>query len=100
MPGSTDSARSASLGDVDAHFPAYLTARPGPVNAEALVVSAGGTVGDVSLGRYLRAGSGRSRRSLLASNDFPRLDPRRRCLKLPPFYPDAEAGLVGCEWRQ
>jgi hypothetical protein len=33
--------------DMDHHFPAYLTARPGPVNAEALVVSAGGTVGAV-----------------------------------------------------
>jgi hypothetical protein len=30
--------------DMDRHFPAYLTARPGPVNAEALVVSAAGMV--------------------------------------------------------
>lgn len=45
-------ALSGYVGDMDRHFPAYLTARPGPVNAEALVVSAGGTVGDVSLGRY------------------------------------------------
>ena len=43
---------SGYIGDIDGHFPAYLTARPGPVNAEARVVGAGGSVGDVSLGRY------------------------------------------------
>ncbi len=37
---------------VDRHLTTYLTARLGPVNAEALVVGEGGTVGDVSLGRY------------------------------------------------
>src|SRR6202790_2662471 len=37
---------------MDRHFPAYLTARIGTLNAEAVVVSEGGTVGDVSLGRY------------------------------------------------
>ena len=45
-------ALSGYIGDIDGHSRAYLTARPGLVNAEALVVSAGGTVGDVSLGRY------------------------------------------------
>jgi len=45
-------AHAGYVGDIDGHFSAQLTARPGPVNAEALVVSAGGTVGDVSLGRY------------------------------------------------
>jgi LysM repeat protein len=34
------------------HFPSYLTARLGAVNAEAVTASDGGTVGDVSLGRY------------------------------------------------
>ncbi|MEO6798275.1 MAG: LysM peptidoglycan-binding domain-containing protein [Candidatus Dormibacter sp.] len=37
---------------VDRQFPAYLTARIGTVTAEAVTVSDGGTVGDVSLGRY------------------------------------------------
>ena len=37
---------------MDRNFPSYLTARLGAVNAEAVVVSEGGTVGDVSLGRY------------------------------------------------
>src|SRR6202521_2633742 len=37
---------------MDRHFPSSLTARLGAVNAEAVVVSEGGTVGDVSLGRY------------------------------------------------
>ncbi len=37
---------------MDRHFPSYLTSRLGAVNAEAVVVSQGGTVGDVSLGRY------------------------------------------------
>ena len=37
---------------MDRHIPAFLTARLGAVNAEAVVVSEGGTVGDVSLGRY------------------------------------------------
>jgi len=37
---------------MDRNFPSSLTARLGAVNAEAVVVSEGGTVGDVSLGRY------------------------------------------------
>jgi len=37
---------------MDRHVPAYLTSRLGTVNAEAVVVGEGGTVGDVSLGRY------------------------------------------------
>jgi surface antigen/LysM repeat protein len=37
---------------IDRHVPAYLTARLGTVNAEAVVVGEGGSVGDVSLGRY------------------------------------------------
>ena len=37
---------------MDRHFSGSLTARLGPVNASADVVSGGGTVGDVSLGRY------------------------------------------------
>lgn len=37
---------------IDHHFPSYLTARLGAVNAEAVTASDGGTVGDVSLGRY------------------------------------------------
>src|SRR5260370_32783572 len=37
---------------MDRHFPSYVTTRLGAVNAEAVVVSEGGTVGDVSLGRY------------------------------------------------
>ena len=37
---------------MDRQFPTSLTARLGAVNAEAVVVSDGGTVGDVSLGRY------------------------------------------------
>jgi LysM repeat protein len=37
---------------MDRHVPAYLTTRLGTVNAEAVVVGEGGTVGDVSLGRY------------------------------------------------
>ncbi len=37
---------------MDRHFPTSLTARLGAVNAEAVVVGQGGTVGDVSLGRY------------------------------------------------
>jgi hypothetical protein len=45
-------ALSGYAADTDRHFPAYLTARPGTVNAEALVISVGGTVGDVCLGRY------------------------------------------------
>ena len=43
---------SGYVGDTGRNFPAYPTARPGPLNAEALVFGAGGTVGDVSLGRY------------------------------------------------
>ncbi|MGA8923497.1 MAG: CHAP domain-containing protein [Candidatus Dormiibacterota bacterium] len=42
----------SSYASVDKHFPTYLTARLGAVNAEAVVVSQGGSVGDVSLGRY------------------------------------------------
>jgi LysM repeat protein len=42
----------SSYASVDRHFASYLTARLGPVNAQAVVVSEGGTVGDVSLGRY------------------------------------------------
>ncbi|MDQ6721045.1 MAG: LysM peptidoglycan-binding domain-containing protein [Candidatus Dormibacteraeota bacterium] len=37
---------------MDRHFQSALTARLGPVNAEAVVSGEGGTVGDVSLGRY------------------------------------------------
>src|SRR6202171_1983733 len=37
---------------MDRNFPSALTSRLGAVNAEAVVVSEGGTVGDVSLGRY------------------------------------------------
>ncbi len=37
---------------MDRHFPTTLTARLGPVNAEAVVVAEGGAYGDVSLGRY------------------------------------------------
>ncbi len=42
----------SSYASMDKHFPTYLTARLGPVNAEAVAVSQGGSVGDVSLGRY------------------------------------------------
>jgi len=42
----------SSYATMDRHFPSYLTTRLGAVNAEAVVVSEGGTVGDVSLGRY------------------------------------------------
>jgi LysM repeat protein len=41
----------SSYASVDKHFPTYLTARLGAVNAEA-VANPGGSVGDVSLGRY------------------------------------------------
>jgi LysM repeat protein len=37
---------------MDRHFQSSFTARLGAVNAEAVVSSEGGTVGDVSLGRY------------------------------------------------
>ena len=37
---------------MDRHLPANLTARFGPVNAEAVVVGDGGQSGDFSLGRY------------------------------------------------
>jgi LysM repeat protein len=37
---------------MDRHFQSSLTSRLGAVNAEAVVTSEGGTVGDVSLGRY------------------------------------------------
>ena len=42
----------SSYATIDRNFPSSLTARLGAVNAEAVVVSEGGTVGDVSLGRY------------------------------------------------
>lgn len=42
----------SSYAAVDRHFPTTLTARLGPVNAQALVMGDGGQVGDVSLGRY------------------------------------------------
>ena len=42
----------SSYASMDKHFPTYLTARLGAVNAEAVVVTQGGNVGDVSLGRY------------------------------------------------
>jgi LysM repeat protein len=37
---------------MDRHFESSLTSRLGPLNAEATVSGEGGTVGDVSLGRY------------------------------------------------
>jgi LysM repeat protein len=37
---------------IDRQFPSALTSHLGAVNAEAVVVTEGGTVGDVSLGRY------------------------------------------------
>ena len=40
------------VADPAVHFPAYLTARLGPLNAEAVAVTPNGNVGDVSLGRY------------------------------------------------
>jgi LysM repeat protein len=42
----------SSYATMDRQFPALLSARLGAVNAQAVVVSEGGTVGDVSLGRY------------------------------------------------
>ena len=42
----------SSYATLDRQFPTSVTARLGAVNAEATVVSEGGTVGDVSLGRY------------------------------------------------
>jgi LysM repeat protein len=42
----------SSYATLDRQFPTALTARLGAVNAEATVVSEGGTVGDVSLGRF------------------------------------------------
>jgi LysM repeat protein len=42
----------SSYASMDRHIPSFLTARLGAVNAEAVVVGEGGTVGDVSLGRY------------------------------------------------
>lgn len=42
----------SSYAAMDRHFPTTLTARLGPVNAEAVVVAEGGAYGDVSLGRY------------------------------------------------
>ncbi|HEY8801669.1 MAG TPA: LysM peptidoglycan-binding domain-containing protein, partial [Candidatus Dormibacteraeota bacterium] len=42
----------SSYATMDRQFSTSLTARLGAVNAQAVVVSEGGTVGDVSLGRY------------------------------------------------
>jgi LysM repeat protein len=42
----------SSYAAMDRHFPTNLTARFGPVNAEAVVATEGGQYGDVSLGRY------------------------------------------------
>src|SRR5438309_11442924 len=42
----------SSYAAMDRHFPTTLTARLGPVNAEAVMVGDGGQYGDVSLGRY------------------------------------------------
>jgi LysM repeat protein len=42
----------SSYASFDRHLPLNLTARLGAVNAEAVVVNVGGTVGDVSFGRY------------------------------------------------
>jgi LysM repeat protein len=42
----------SSYATMDRNFPSALTARLGAVDAQAVVVSEGGTVGDVSLGRY------------------------------------------------
>ena len=42
----------SSYAAMDRHFPTTLTAHLGPVNAEAIMVNAGGESGDVSLGRY------------------------------------------------
>ena len=42
----------SSYAAMDRHLPTTLTARLGPVNAEAVVVAEGGVTGDVSLGRY------------------------------------------------
>jgi LysM repeat protein len=42
----------SSYAAMDRHFPTNLTARFGPVNAEAVMATAGGQYGDVSLGRY------------------------------------------------
>jgi len=42
----------SSYATMDRHFPSALTSRLGAVNAEAVVMNDGGTIGDVSLGRY------------------------------------------------
>ena len=42
----------SSYAAIDRHFPTTLTARLGPVNAEAVMVGEGGDYGDVSMGRY------------------------------------------------
>ena len=42
----------SSYAAMDRHFSPTLTARLGPVNAEAVVATEGGQYGDVSLGRY------------------------------------------------
>src|SRR5690348_4862089 len=42
----------SSYAAMDRHFPTTLTARLGPVNAQALSVDGSGGYGDVSMGRY------------------------------------------------
>ena len=42
----------SSYAAIDRHFPTTLTARLGPVNAEAVMAGEGGDYGDVSMGRY------------------------------------------------
>ncbi len=42
----------SSYAAMDRHFPTSLTARLGPVNAQAVSLDAGGGYGDVSMGRY------------------------------------------------
>jgi LysM repeat protein len=42
----------SSYASVDQHLTSYLTARLGPVNAQAVGTTDGGTIGDVTLGRY------------------------------------------------
>src|SRR5438128_12635471 len=42
----------SSYAAIDRHYSTALTARLGPVNAEAVMVAEGGEYGDVTLGRY------------------------------------------------
>ena len=42
----------SSYAAMDRHYSTELTARLGPVNAEAVMVAEGGEYGDVTLGRY------------------------------------------------